>query len=212
MKNGLFFTYNAPSEAGIEVTKESALGFPVVAVQVNTGLIKTSQPVFSGVGLPYTCQEPEAAMKFVNLLYTDANVMNFLSWGVEGVDYELEDGQIKYEGSNSNHYMGSDFILGNNLLLTPMLGNGKDFYQEVAKINESAEKSRYLGFKIDTTGLDDYIAQISAVNDQYLKTFQGGGYTPELHQEYLDKLAAADVQGYLDQVQSQLDAWLDANK
>jgi len=211
MKNDLFFTYNAAAEAGIEVTKKDVLGFDVVAVQVNTGMIKTSQPVFAGIGVPYTCEEPEAACKFINLLYTDETVMNLLAWGVEGVDYTLVDNQIMYEGSNSEHYMGSDFITGNNLLLTPMYGNGEDFYQKVADINDSAEKSSFLGFKVDTSNLSDYIAQISAVNDQYLKTFQGGGYTPELHKEYLDKLEAADVQGYLDEVQKQLDAWLEAN-
>ena len=41
---------------------------------------------------------------------------------------------------------------------------------------------------------------------------QGGLYTPELYDEYLAKLEVANVRGYLDEVQKQLTAWIEANK
>ena len=207
MKQKIIFSIVTGSEYGVEVTKTNTYGFECVAVETVTGMIKTSQPVFAGIGVPYTAEEPEAACKFINLLYSDATLMNYLTWGVEGKDYELVDGQVKY-GDDPKHYLGVDFILGNNLLLTPLYGNGVDFYDKVREINANALKSPYMGFSLNLTDLDGVISQISAVNDQYLGNMQGGGYTEELYNEYLNKLQSADVQSYLDNVQGQLDAWL----
>ncbi len=46
---------------------------------------------------------PEAAMKFLNLTYTDADVINLLINGVEGRDYVLSDGYVSYpEGQDAS--------------------------------------------------------------------------------------------------------------
>ena len=75
----------------------------------------------------------------------------------------------------------------------------------------NAKTSPYLGLSIDTSSLDMYIGQITAVNDQYVKSLTCGAYTKESYEEYLTKLDAAGVQDYLGAFQEQLDAWLAAN-
>ena len=70
--------------------------------------------------------------------------------------------------------------------------------------------SAYLGFNIDITDLSDLIANMSAVNDQYGASLNGGDFTEDLYNEYLGKLKAAGVEDYLSAVQAQLDAWLAA--
>ena len=102
------------------------------------------------------------------------------------------------------------YVLGNNLLTLPMIGNGKDFYDKVKAGIDGAKLSKYLGFVLDSSEMSLVISQISAVNDQYRTTMQCGGYTEEYLQEYLSKLEAAGAQEYLDGVQAQLDAWLAA--
>ena len=207
MKQKLVLSFVSGSEYGVDVVKSNSMGFKVLAVQTVGAMIKTSQPTFTGIGIPYTAEEPEGAMKFLNLLYSDSTLMNYLTWGVEGKDYELVDGQIKHH-EGTDHYTGVDFMLGNSFLLKPLYGNGEDFYQTAKQINDSALISPYMGFSLDLTDLDGLISQISAVNDQYLGNMQGGGYTEALYKEYLDKLKAAEVDKYLGIVQEQLDAWL----
>ena len=132
----------------------------------------------------------------INLLYTDSEIMNLLTWGVEGVDYELVDGQVQHV--EDSHYYEADFLIGNNLLLTPLYGNGADFYERVKTVVSNAELSPYLGFAVNTGDLDLTISQLTAVNDQYQASFYCGLYTPELYQDFLSKLEAAGVQEYLD--------------
>ncbi len=211
MKQKLVFSFISGSEFGVDVVKSNSMGFKVVAVQTVGALIKTSQPSFSGIGIPVTAEEPEAAMKFINLMYSDSTLMNYITWGVEGVDYELVDGQVKHH-DGTDHYTGVDFIWGNSFLLIPLYGNGPDFYERVQEINATSAISPYMGFALDVTDLDGILSQISAVNDQFLGSFQGGLYTDALYEEYLEKMKAAEVDKYLSIVQDQLNAWIAANK
>jgi len=208
MKQKVLFSVAMGSELGVEVTKAASYGYEVVCRQIAPGMIKTSQPLAWGCAVPINSEEPEAAAKFINLLYTDADLMNLLVWGVEGTDYTLEDGQVVQ--NPDGRFETTDFLVGNNLLLTPLKGNGTDFYQRVQATNESAPKSPYLGFAINTADMDMVLGQINAVNDQYRTDLISGNYTPELYDEYVTKLEAAGVQDYLDQIQAQLDAWLAA--
>ncbi len=187
----------------------AAYGFDVLCVNTNIGMVKTAQPQFTGVAVPSTAEEPEAAVKFINQLYTNADLMNLLIWGEEGKDYTVQDGQVvSTEGA---HYLSVDFVLGNATILTPLMGNGADFYEQVKNINETARKSPFLGFALATGNLDLVMSQITAVTDQYAKDMIYGGYTPEKLDEYISKLNEAGVQDYLDAAQAQLDAWKAAN-
>ena len=206
IKQGVAFATIQESEFGVEVVKGAATGYELVCTKYYDGILKTSTLSGWGMAVPITAEEPEAACKVLNLLYTDAELMNLLCWGIEGRDYTVENGEIVQ--SEDNHYYEADFLIGNNLLLTPLAGNGADFYQQVAAQNEAAALSPYLGFSLDTSGLDLIISQLSAVRDQYRAPMQCGSYTEEGYQDYLEKLAAAGIDDYVASFQQQLDAFL----
>ena len=130
--------------------------------------------------------------------------------GVEGVDYEVMDGQAKY--GDDPCYNQDDFVIGDNTLLLPVYGNGADFYDKVKEDIASAEISRYRGFVLDYSELNDYVSQIGAVNDQYNGAISTGSYTQELMDEYIEKLNTAGIHEYVEGIQKQLDAWLAANR
>ena len=206
MKQKLVFSAAIGSEDGIEKTKTDTYGFEVVAIKLNDGMVKTAQPGGWGIGVPVTSEEPEAAVRFINMMYTDSTLMDYMVYGTEGDDYTLENGLIKpVEGG---HFNTAAFMIGNNALLTPLASTDADFYKRVDERNRTAVKSEYLGFVIDTTGMDLLRSQINAVLDQYNYELHGGGYTEEAFQEYVSKLEVAGLQEYIDQVQTQLDAWL----
>ena len=209
VRYGYIASYIAGSEMGVDVVKTGTWKIPCLAVQTASAMIKTSQPMFTGIGVPYTCEEPEAAVKFLNLMYTDAKLMNMITWGVEGEDYTVKDGEVVHD--KESYFLGADFVMGNSLLLTPLEGNGADFYERVKQVNATSPVSQFMGFAIDTTDLDQYIANITAVTDQYHQDLFSGLYTEEFYAEYMSKLEAADVRGYLNAVQTQLDAWRAAN-
>ena len=205
MKQGVQFSTIQNSEIGVEVTKGASIGKELICTKYSTGVIRTSSVQTWGCGIPVTAEEPEAAAYLLNALYTDKTLMNLLTWGVEGEDYDLVDGQVK---TRDGQYYEADFLMGNNLLLTPIYGNGVDHYEKVAADIASAEVSPYLGFALDRAPLNDLISNITTVNDQYQKTLYGGLYSDEVYNEYIDKLKAAGVEEYLAAIQAQLDAWM----
>ncbi len=205
MTQQVVFSVLLGSEYGVEATKETAYGYDIVCVQLCTGMIKTDQPQFTGVAIPVTAEEPEAACRFINELYTNSELMNLLIYGIEGTDYTIRDSQVVT--AEGTHYSGADFVLGNSTILTPLMGNGADFYDVVKEINRTADKSPFLGFALDTGDMDLLMSQITAVTDQYAKNMNYGGYTAEKYQQYIDKLYGAGVQDYLDAVAQQLAAW-----
>ena len=196
------------SEYGVESSKSSFYGAPALCVQYFSGQIKSGNLNTWGMGVPVTAESPEAAVKFIELLYTNADVMTLLINGEEGTDYTLVDGQAQ---PIDGQYQAANFVYGNNLLTVPVIGNGADYYQQIEEINNSADVSPYLGFVLNTADMDLLISQISAVNDQYTTTLSCGGYTEEIYDEFLQKLTDAGIDDYIAAVQTQLDAWLAAN-
>ncbi|MBR6424762.1 MAG: ABC transporter substrate-binding protein [Oscillospiraceae bacterium] len=208
IQSGMAVSEMFNSEVGVEAKKDLQYQAKSLCVQIYTGQIATSALTMWGIGVPTTAEEPEAACKFMNLLYTNADLMKVLVNGEEGVDYELVDGQAQ---QIDNMFSQGNFVYGNNLITIPLYGTGADLYQIADATNKAATRSPFLGFALDTADLTNYIANISAVNDQYRTSILSGGYTEASYNEYLSKLETAGVQDYLDAAQAQLDAWM-ANK
>ena len=205
MKEKVVFCIPCGSELGVEEVKAENYGYEVVCKQYSAPTLSTGSVNFWGCGVPSTCEDKESACKFVNMLYTNPDVMNVLVHGEQGVDYEVEDGcAVRYEDA----FYNGNFVTGDNLMTWPLALNGSDFHERVREANDNVEMSPFFGFVIDTEELSLTISQITTVNDQYAQSIQCGAYTEELYQEYLDKLASAGVQDYLDAVQTQLDAWV----
>ncbi|MBR5429795.1 MAG: extracellular solute-binding protein [Firmicutes bacterium] len=210
MKQGVSFSVFTGSEYGVEAVKSGNCGHPVVCPLYLNAIITTGNVMGWGIGVPVTAEEPEAACRMINALYTDAYVMNLLTRGEEGVDYTVVDGEIVYP--EEGHYYEADFLLGNNALLLPLQGQGADYFEQIVRINNEAPISDYLGFVLVTGDLQDYISAFSAITDQYSPDLCTGNYTPEMFEAYKTALENADVHGYLNAVQAQLDAWIAANK
>ena len=210
MKQGLTWASMSGSEHGVEVTKESMFGFDIDVKMFVTGMVKTNQPVFTGIAVPVTAEEPEAAVAWINELYTNYDLMMAMIYGVPDVDYSVENGEVV--PVTEKHYQNVDFVLGNSTILTPLQGNGADFYDVVKQINETAPKSNFLGFIIDNTGMELWISQITAVTDQYSAGMVYGAYSEAALADYLAKLEAAGVNDYAAAAQEQIDAWVAANK
>ena len=73
-------------------------------------------------GHPYVITKntisPELAMKVLNLFYTDADIMNLLSYGVEGVHYKkLDNGFITYVGKEKkNPFLNNAWNMPNQFI------------------------------------------------------------------------------------------------
>ncbi len=214
IKNGVSFSKLDGSEIGCDARQEMNTGYAMVCVMTAPGMITTSNVSSWGTVIPITAEAPEAAAKFINLMYTNADVVNTLAYGIYGQDWIYNDeGFAAYpEGVDSKtvEYHENDWFCGNQFLVAAWEGSPEGFRALSLEDNQSAAISPYLGFTLNTGSLDTIIANLSAVIDQYDGSLKCGLYTEELYAEFMTKLKAAGIDEYVAEAQKQLDAWLSA--
>ena len=208
-KQGVIFSYTNHTEIGVEVARFLSSGYEVVAPMTCPGIVQGSNLGF-GIAVTSICQEVEAAVKFIELLYTDARISTVFAWGIEGEDYVMVDGEADYTDPKSPFH-AQDYMIGNQMLVPAWKGQGADFRARAEQSNKDAVNSRYVGFNIDTADLATTISALNSVIDEYRPGLLCGDYTDAMLKDFSDKLNSVCLQDYLNAAQTQLDAWLAVN-
>ncbi len=207
MANGVVFAYTVQSEVGVEASKKSTTGYDVVCVKYCEVPIQTSNGDTWAWCVPVTSEEPEAAVAFLNLMYTNADIENLLVYGIEGRDYTLND-----EGEaclvESPTYQSSDFFYGNQFLAYPQEGTGSDFRETSLASMLEATISPYYGVTIDTDPIANELTAISTVLDKYNPGLQSGTLDISYLDTMLSELEGAGINDVIAYYQECLDAWL----
>ncbi len=216
LKTGQYFA--AVSSLKPDKDKEMSASTGIEYVQVDiTSPVKTNRETTGAmVAIPKVSKHPDEAMQFINLLYTDATLINLLVYGQEGVDYTSnEDGAIKLI-EDSGYASGNGWRWGDqfkNLLLET---ESIDKWDRFKSANESAPALVSLGFVFNTDALEiqTIIANTKAVTQEYYKTLLCGqakdvdATVAQMAAKYKD--AGADI--LIAEMQTQFDAWYSANK
>ena len=152
---------------------------------------------------------PEEAMKFLNLLNTDAYVMTLLNYGIEGVHYNLNEiGEVEFTDARSTYSPWTNG-LGNVTLLPPQKGQGADFQQRFAEFYGASKKLPIYGFTFDSKPVETEVAAVTNVKESYaLSLFTGAVDVDTALPELLSKLDAAGMQKIVDEANRQLQAFL----
>lgn len=200
---GVFAGHCTQSEFGVESTKyQQTGGVECTALGLAPEFVSTARCQSVGCFIPATAKEPEAAMIFLNALYTNKELMTLMTWGIEGENYVMNDGVADYpegkDGSTCGYHV-SDFSIGNQFLPPPWAGSpGGAQFRELALENLlSAPKSVYLGLTVDVSEHGTLVSNLSAVRAEYYSQFANGMYTESLYGEFLSKLEAAGVSEFV---------------
>lgn len=209
VKNNVAFSYFGNCETGVETLKSTDCGMPMTCVPLITYPVGTGATTKFVWTIPNSAKEPEAAMAFLNLMFTDGDICNLLAWGIEGRDYVVKDGQAAYpDGVTEAPYHASDFLFGNQFLTLPWYGDGADFRQICMDVEEAGIISPYMGFAADTTAVTNEISALTNVIMEYQAQIGTGAAAPEIYEEFLNKLDANGIDKVIALYQEQLDAWL----
>lgn len=211
VKSNAAFSYFSQSEIGVEVSKSATCGMPMTCVKMVTMPISTSTTSKFVWTVPTTSQEPEAAIKFLNMMYTDARICNLLAWGVEGVHYQVKDGVAYFmDGQDANNcaYHTCDFIYGNQFLVLPWDGQSADFRDIALEEMENAQTSAYLGFICDTNAISNEISAVANVIAEYLPAIDSGVAEQDHYDAFLKKLDESGLPKIIEEYQNQLNDWL----
>jgi putative aldouronate transport system substrate-binding protein len=191
-------------------TESVAAGVDLVCVPLESSYMTRNSVSSNMMSLARNSENPEKAIQFMALLYTDEAVINLFTNGVEGKHYvKKDDGLIaKPEGVTGTGYDSNQFAVGNNFLSYVWEGNDPDIWANLKELNESAVKSRAMGFSFDINSVKSQVASVTNVMNQYDGGLQTGTSDPALLAEYAKKLKEAGIERIIAEKQKQLDEWL----
>lgn len=162
--------------------------------------------------IPYCADEPERATMVLNAIYTVPELYQLLIWGIEGEHWtDNGDGTINFTGGNSSDasYGYDNWKIGSciNSLYTQTMVPG--YYDEMKELDESGIVSPFSSFVFDNTGLEDVLAALSAVDQEYGALTSGvlGDGWEAYYQEYLAQRKAAGAEQLLEAYTQQIEAY-----
>lgn len=208
-------SYSYPPEDTAASLEAQCGNMDLGAVQIGEAYLATDSINSVSWMVASTSENPEAALKFLNLTFTDADVINTLIYGVEGRDYVVDaEGYVSYpEGQDAATVPYTAQLscgtLGNFFLMYPMVGTSKESLVWEEEQNVNAKTSPAMGFTFDSSVVKTEYTAVTNVINQYLPGLSCGSVDPETAlPEFVEKLNAAGYDKILAAKQEQLDAWL----
>lgn len=171
-------------------------------------------------GISYTSENPSAAARMLNLIWTDEFIFNTLGFGVEGVDYVWNEDHtgIEYPEGFGQMTVPYNCIyalagIGDQRMTWEIPGGtSKEDLKFITEITEKAWFPPTYGFTPDSTNVSTQVAAVSNVVSQYNDVLTYGDVDPaEYLPKFLEELDAAGIGDIIAEYQSQLDAWLAEN-
>ena len=193
--------------------------FPCVSVKVcEKPVITTSGSTGSLLAISAASKNPERAMKFINLLYTDKSLQNLLAYGIEGTHYEkVSDNVIKLKDRllKDGYKLNAGWCGAKQNLLydvdTDMPAKLKDpaaYKKTIADYEATAIKSPALGFWFDPEPVKSEVSSLTSISEQYaFILFAGAADVEPTLKELNDKMKDAGLDKVIAEMQKQLDEW-----
>ena len=189
--------------------KQLAGGYDYVQVALTEPFVNALASRAAMNAVSSSSKHPEAAIRMIDVMNSDKEIFNMLNFGIEGVNYTMENGFVK-EIPDSGYFFNSGWALGNQFNAYLVEGQQEGVWEETMEINNNAEVSPISGFSFNEEAVSTEMAQMSSVTSEY--KFLGVYDDFETRfEEFRTKMEQAGVEKYKAEVQSQLDAWLTAN-
>lgn len=214
-KNDIIQTGNAAVQfhnvlkPGGEIEAKAANGgndviyVPLTEPYASTGTVITTMQAINK-----NSKNAERAMMFINLLNTDKELYNTISFGVEGKHYTKVSDNLIQVNKDAGYAPNAGWVFGNTFNGYLVEGMDPAVLEETKKANESATKSPLMGFKFDSTPVMAEIANLATVIDQYLPALETGTWDPnEKLKEFQDKLKQAGTDKVMAELAKQIEAW-----
>ncbi len=170
--------------------------------------------------IPYTCEDPEAAMKLLNLMWGNTDLINLIYFGIEGQNYQvLDDGRIDYvEGQNAQTtgYKQWFGLYGDTTKRLTWCDLPADYHDQLLAYNDSIDESNtsaFMGYSFNPQVMKTEYAAVTDVITTYRTALECGSVDPEeVLPQFISALESAGINKIIEENQKELDAWIAENK
>lgn len=197
---------------GVNSFESQNWGQEMIAIPISDTYLKTAGITATINSITSTSKNPERALMLLQLVNTNAELYNLLSFGIEGEHYEVvADNTIKITAPDK--YKAANWVLGNTFTGYLLEGQEADTWEKTIEMNNTAQPSVALGFTFDAAPVNTEISQVQTVIDEYLPGLACGAVdSSERYPEFIEKLKSAGSDKIIEETQRQIDEWAKANK
>lgn len=198
---------------GAEEIWGNQAGYEVVCRPRYENYYSTTSCIGSLQAVSANSKHPAEAVKFLELLNTDPEIKNLVTYGIEGTHYEkTSDTSIKLLEASSR-YTTDYYTLGNELIMYTVDPQAHDLWDQYRAFNDASKPSVLVGFSFNNENVKTEYASVMNITAQYLPQLFTGSATDvdQTVAEMNKKLYDAGLQKIIDDMQKQIDEWA-ANK
>lgn len=210
-KAGKVFSSSPYYGPGSEGASEAATGIPTGYVPFYDAVVETSGGIFA---FSKNSQNPERAMMFMNLMYTDIYVGNMIRHGIEGVHYTRKGDQCDMGGvagidKTAHPYNFKEgWMFGNIFNQYWVTDSPSNIAQIYLDFNATAKVAANNGFVFNTKPVEGEVAAIRNVLNEFATPLKSGIVDPKVYlPKFIDKLKANGADKLIAEIQTQLDSW-----
>lgn len=203
----LSFVVTGTAKPGGNVEESNRCGYPLTLVGAGTPFLTTGGIIATMWGISTTSKHPDRVLQILELFLTDPYVMNLLSYGIEGVHYEVIDG-FAQSIDGAGYAPGVSWAFGNVFLTTPYVGQPADVWEQTKALNESAAVSNLIGFSYSNANVQSEITNVTSVAQEYIGIITGQMPVEKTLADFHDRLNAAGIDVVIADAQAQVDAFL----
>lgn len=213
LKSGQYFSIPVSLKPGKDKETEPAAGLQgkLGQIALNEATVSTGETAGAMLAISTTSENPEAAMRFINLLHTDKYLINLLVFGIEGVHFTRNGEIISATDQTGNYAPNIAWEFGNQFLNYVWDTEAPDKWEQFKKFNEGAKLSPALGFTFDAEPIKTEAASLLNVKRSFDAALETGSVDPEnTIPKYLESMKAAGLDIAIQEKQDQLDAFLNS--
>lgn len=220
LKAGKGIAYLTNQKPGMDMQDSRGAGTPMATIPLTPATMTTSTVATIMWGIPINAKKPDKSMQFLNLMYSDKDIVNLLDWGIEGKDYVKKadnSGVIEYpagmDAKSVAYALNQGWMFGNQFLSHVFTGDDPKIWEKMDSFNKQATKSKALGFSFSPDPVKTEYAAVTNVLNQYKLALETGSVDPDkILPEFIAKLKSSGIDKIIAEKQKQLDEWAKQSK
>lgn len=199
--------YSAQGFPGADEIWSAKNGYQVVSTPIFGPVYSTPTIQGSLNAISSSSKYANEAVKYLELVNTDATLRNLFAYGIEGTHYnKTAEGTVDYLNDTYRPALYSQATFFTLMAVSPSAPNTYDLVREQ---NERATASSILGFVFDPSNVETEIANIKNEDDRYRVEIATGARDPEeAVAEFNKALYDAGLQTVIDEAQRQVNEFL----
>ncbi len=215
---GDFLVFTQPLKGnGIKAAEMMAANatadFECVEITMQPKYIITAHAGGAMFAIPVTCLNPVKAMKFLDLMHSDATLVNLMLYGVENENY-VKTSSMKLDLIPESSWYGihgGAWTVGNTKLQYVLTNEDINKNALLQCYADDAKETPSLGFRFDNSRVKDQVAAVSKVVIEYVDPLRCGLVNPDDPawgiRAMRAELEEAGINEILAEAQAQYDAW-----